>query len=311
MKENEKKKKLGLLLPGGGTKGAFQAGALKYLINDFGRKYDVVAGFSIGALNGSAVAQGDFNRALELWENTKSPGDFIGGNWSFYKGLLSMKPLRKRIEAQLDVDKLRASKTKFLFTVVDLQKGVLVEKDKFAEPFIDWLLASCSIPGVFEPIEIDGHQFVDGGVLSMEPLAHAIREGVDEIDIIPCRSLKQPESEKRIATIIEVAQRCLDLIQSDMLRVDVDRCRGLNKVINKWGDFKGSVNIVEGFILNLAERREDFPLKEYRHVKLNIIQPDRDYIDVLDFDQEKIRAAMDAGYEQAVKVFSDKNSDLK
>ena len=59
---------LGLVLEGGGAKGAFHAGAVKALI-ERGYVFDGVAGASIGALNGAMIAQGDFDKCYKLWEN--------------------------------------------------------------------------------------------------------------------------------------------------------------------------------------------------------------------------------------------------
>jgi len=298
--------KRGLLLPGGGTKGAFQAGALKYVIKEMHRQYDVVSGFSIGALNAIGVVQEDFDIVLDLWENAKSISDFFGGNLLFYKGLLSMKPLRKQIEQRMDIEKLRNSPIDFYFSMVDLQKGVLVEKDKFASPLLDWLLASCCIPGIFEPIEIDGHQFVDGGVLATSPLAPLINAGVEEIDVIATRPITNLKSADKPETIIETAQRCLELIQSEMVRLDIDHCRSINEIVGKWGNLKGKGNIIEGIVFHFAEKNKDFPLHEYRPIDVTLIEPKDDFIDILEFDQEKIRTAIGAGYEETKRVFGEK-----
>ncbi len=303
---HNKKTKRGLLLPGGGTKGAFQAGALKYIDKELGRKYDAVSGFSIGALNAIGIVQQDFDVVLDLWENAKSISDFFGGNILFYKGLMSMKPLRKQIEQRMNIDKLRESPIDFIFSTVDLQKGVLVEKDKFASPLVDWLLASCSIPGAFEPVEIDGHQFVDGGVLATQPLAPLVRLGVDEIDVVATRPLTNLRAKEKPETIIETAQRCLELIQSEMVNIDIDRCRSINEIVSKWGTMKGKGNIVEGILFHFAEKSEDFPLREYRHIEITLVEPQEDFIDILEFDQEKIKKTMEAGYSEAKAVFEKK-----
>ena len=51
----------GLVLEGGGTKGAYQIGAYKAL-RDLGIKFQGVAGTSIGALNGAYIIQNDISR---------------------------------------------------------------------------------------------------------------------------------------------------------------------------------------------------------------------------------------------------------
>ncbi len=56
----------GLVLQGGGAKGAFQVGAIKALI-ELGHSFDGVVGVSIGAINAAFVAQGDMDLAYKMW----------------------------------------------------------------------------------------------------------------------------------------------------------------------------------------------------------------------------------------------------
>ena len=60
--------KKGLVLEGGGTKGAYQIGAYEAL-RDLGIKITGIAGTSIGALNGAFIAQGDFESMKDIWVN--------------------------------------------------------------------------------------------------------------------------------------------------------------------------------------------------------------------------------------------------
>ena len=75
-------KKIALVLSGGGFKGAFQVGALQYLRENWDRiapqrpplSFDIVAGVSVGSLNGLLVATGEFERLLQLWEDVAENG---------------------------------------------------------------------------------------------------------------------------------------------------------------------------------------------------------------------------------------------
>jgi NTE family protein len=77
-------KKYALVLSGGGFKGAFQVGALQYLMengihhNDGtfvqNPKFDFVAGVSVGALNGSFIAMEDFVGLKKLWNDVETKG---------------------------------------------------------------------------------------------------------------------------------------------------------------------------------------------------------------------------------------------
>lgn len=77
-------KKYALVLSGGGFKGAFQVGALQYLMDNGIRhndgtivlnpKFDFIAGVSVGALNGSFMAMEDFEGLKKLWNDVEIKG---------------------------------------------------------------------------------------------------------------------------------------------------------------------------------------------------------------------------------------------
>ena len=58
----------GLVLEGGGTKGAYQLGAYKAL-KELGREFDGIVGTSIGALNAAFIIQGDYDLMEDIWLN--------------------------------------------------------------------------------------------------------------------------------------------------------------------------------------------------------------------------------------------------
>lgn len=70
------KTKYALVLSGGGFKGAFQVGALKYLKENWQKitgstdpmKFDIISGVSAGSINGSMLAMGRFELLEEIWE---------------------------------------------------------------------------------------------------------------------------------------------------------------------------------------------------------------------------------------------------
>ncbi|MCK5832911.1 patatin-like phospholipase family protein [bacterium] len=297
-----KPKKYALFLSGGGARGSFQVGALKHLIGDLKRNYSIVSGFSIGALSGSMIAQDDFLGLLDMWQGVDSFFDVIAGNPRFYKGLLSMKPLRKLLEKKIDVEKIRESPVEFFFSAVDLQRGINVQLDKNAEPFMDWLLASASLPGVFPPMEIGGHQYVDGGVLAMKPLAPCIKAGADVIDVILCAPLTDWSTKQKFDTIFENIVRSIELAQTEIIGIDIANCRMINKEVAKWRDVKDEANFIENFVLWKVERKKKFPLGKLRQIELNIIEPPADIIGVLEISKDKIKKAIDLGYKKAVDL---------
>src|SRR5262245_17993672 len=61
-------KRIGLVLCGGGAKGAYQVGVWKALREKGVTKFEIIAGTSVGALNAALVANGDIKRAEHVWE---------------------------------------------------------------------------------------------------------------------------------------------------------------------------------------------------------------------------------------------------
>ena len=64
-------KKLGLVLEGGGVKGAYQVGAMKAL-DEIGVSFDGIAGTSIGAINGALYLDGGIDKMLKVWKEIKT-----------------------------------------------------------------------------------------------------------------------------------------------------------------------------------------------------------------------------------------------
>jgi len=174
---------------GGGTKGAYEVGALKAIISELDPieyQYDVVVGVSIGAINAAIFAlhpPGDEKKALkelvELWETYKSqdmwrvwPGsNLLGGIWK--DAFLDSTPLANMIKAMLEN---RPFLRKFAYLATEMSTGrvVLFDEDVPEEFRAKSLLASASLPGFFSPVDINGLSLNDGGVFENLDLASAI-----------------------------------------------------------------------------------------------------------------------------------------
>ena len=63
---------LGVCLPGGGAKGAFQAGVLEALYNRGIKKYDSYACTSIGAMNGYYLYTENVDKMKKMWISEKN-----------------------------------------------------------------------------------------------------------------------------------------------------------------------------------------------------------------------------------------------
>ena len=60
-------KEYGIVLEGGGAKGAYQIGVWKALL-ECGVKIKGIAGVSVGALNGALMCMGKLDKAIDIWK---------------------------------------------------------------------------------------------------------------------------------------------------------------------------------------------------------------------------------------------------
>ena len=69
-------KEYGLVLEGGGARGAYQIGAW-HALQEAGVKINAVAGTSVGALNAALICMGDLEIAEDIWKNILQKMNFI------------------------------------------------------------------------------------------------------------------------------------------------------------------------------------------------------------------------------------------
>lgn len=178
---------LGLFLQGGGALGAWQAGAVEAFL-DAGLEFDAIMGFSIGSLNAAALALGRMREGLQQWRRT---------GWTVIKpqvrlspfSLFDPAPLRDFLGPSASDDGHKAALKVPLSIIVGCPAESRTLNARFTPggagvwdaPLTDYVAASCSIPGVFPPVDavyrgrpvrlIDGGIPV-GGPLDLSPLAH-------------------------------------------------------------------------------------------------------------------------------------------
>lgn len=201
----------GLVLAGGGAKGAYQMGAWKAL-REMGITFDAIAGVSIGSINGALIAAGDFDRAMEMWQsvsldkgvkiNSALPDPdnlFSKKNWgALFKeviknGGIDASPLSEYIKIYVDEKKIRENNIPLgIITVQMGQKvsGLELFIDDIPEgELVDYLLASSSIPLVTN-IGPEGEKFLDGGVYDNTPVMTLKKRGYNNLIVIDIANLK-------------------------------------------------------------------------------------------------------------------------
>ncbi len=210
-------KKLGVVMSGGGARGAYQIGVLEVLKNaGFLENVCAYSGSSVGSLNAVLLATSTIENAKDVWlsmdEDTLFNNDknffkriFEAGRDLVFEGYYQTDKLDALIEKVIDYD---AIKEKDIFVTTShvgnedpsffellsfnirnafskedhVRYTNLKECDK--KTMKKTLLASCALPIVFKPIIIDHSTYYDGGVLDNTPITPLINHGCDEIILI-------------------------------------------------------------------------------------------------------------------------------
>lgn len=165
----------GLALGGGAARGIAHLGVLKVL-EETGLQPDFITGTSAGSIVGALYAGGyspdtimDVTRALD-WSDLVQP--------VFPRtGLVKADKLEKRLNDLIGDRRIEDLEIPFKATAVDLDRGELFVFDR--GPVARAVRASCSIPGIFEPVEFEGRLLVDGGVLADVPTEICRKMGAD------------------------------------------------------------------------------------------------------------------------------------
>ncbi|MDQ1379977.1 MAG: hypothetical protein QOJ71_696 [Actinomycetota bacterium] len=216
------------VLSGGASLGAVEVGMLRAL-RERDIRPDVIIGTSVGALNGAWLAghpDDPVEDLAELWKGIDRddvfPADMRRGLLALAgrrQSLIDEGPLRELIDRHVTFDRLEDAPVPLHVVAVEVLTGrdVLLSKG----PAVDSVLASAALPSVFDPVEIDGVPYMDGGVGNNTPISHAVGLGVDLVWVLcaghACALTEPPES------ALGMALHALTLLLHKQLAVDVVR----------------------------------------------------------------------------------------
>jgi NTE family protein len=229
----------GLVLSGGGAKGAWEAGVAAALV-EAGLPIALVAGSSAGALNAAMIAGGRTGRLEALWRGVdrgnvyslRAPIVFAGllPGWLTLLALdragslLDPAPLRELIAASVEIDRIRASPMRLLVTATDLERRDKVVFDN-ATVTIDALAAAVAVPGAFPAVEVNGALLVDGGLTGRAPVLDALEAGVALRRVIVVMSYAPDERGRRPTTMRAAVEEAFEMGMIHQIRRDTELAR--------------------------------------------------------------------------------------
>jgi NTE family protein len=182
------------VLSGGGSLGAVQVGMLQAL-DGAGVHPDLLIGTSAGAVNAAWVAgHGMGGESLErlaaVWRGLRrrdvfplSPLRSMLSMAGARRALCRSQPLRRLIADHLAYERLEDAEIAVHVVTTDVLSGeeVLLSSGNAVAA----VLASAAIPGVFDPVEVDGRLLWDGGVANNTALSQAVALGADRVVVLP------------------------------------------------------------------------------------------------------------------------------
>ncbi len=189
------------VLGGGGIRGAVEIGMIQALL-EAGIRPDIVAGTSIGAINGAQVAADPtlavVDTLLHAWTSPEANAVYGDSLMAQLTRLVKTKthlnspaPLRRLLERSLGAD------TRFEDLAVPL-RVVAASIERAAEhvfdsgPLIPAVLASASVPGLLPATRIGDEHFIDGGVVNSIPIDLALAAGARTIFVLQVGRVETP-----------------------------------------------------------------------------------------------------------------------
>jgi len=206
--------KIGLVLSGGGARGAAHIGVLK-ILEEKRVPIDVISGTSFGAIVGGLYAAGYSAAEMEEiassidWTDSlsgRAPRDersfrrkeedndylvklkigIVDGKFKLPSGLITPNNLRLMLKDLIvdvsDADDFSKLKIPFRAVATDLETGKAVVLDQGS--LASAIVASMAVPALFPPVEYEGRLLVDGGVSNNVPINVARDMGADIVIVV-------------------------------------------------------------------------------------------------------------------------------
>jgi len=214
-------KKIGLALASGGGRGMAHIGVLQVL-TEHQIPIDLISGCSAGALVAAIYAAGTDLYMLEKYLCTLVPKDLIDPTVVTRGGFLSGNKVSEIVRTLTHDLSTEQTKIPCFIGAADLETSEFHIFDHVK--LYEAARASMAIPGVFTPVKINGHWYVDGGTLQELPV-EVLREHGADIVIGVDLSIKKrfTISEDKAPGAHSSLLRTFDMMQKEISRIRADR----------------------------------------------------------------------------------------
>ncbi|UCF29971.1 MAG: patatin-like phospholipase family protein [bacterium] len=284
-----------LVLSGGGAKGAFQVGVEKYLREEKGFSWDIIAGVSVGALNGAMLAMERYRRLEVIWRTICHNRVYTGkvNLWTavrLFMGKLSIygnDPLAEIIESEVEPENFK----------VDLRVGtVSLRTGRYTiyrgdDPNIKKaILASTVVPLLWPPqyVSSECQYMVDGSLIRFSPIGDVLDADPEEVVVINCWPRDRGPRSGRFRNVLDIGLRALDISSAGIISSDIHEFTHINRNVKEAGEHGVTLHNEKG--------------KPYKFYKYLIIEPEEYLGSLLDFSYDAIQGHVEKGWNRAKEI---------
>ena len=251
-----------LVLSGGGSRGSYQVGALK-AFKELGIEFHVVAGTSIGALNGCLVVQDDYDYLYKLWDSI-SINDIIIGDFDndfaienalfnvdelkhvliqFKKNKVDITPFKNLITKSFNLEKFSNSTIEYeaIATKVPMIQQTNFTKKDMIKKGVSCLISSASCFPVFPISKIGNNHYIDGGYSDNLPISSVLKYNPDTIYVIDLDNNITHQSYKKMSNVIYIhpKENIGSFLNFDHDQINKNIQLGYNDVYKYYNKYKG------------------------------------------------------------------------
>lgn len=218
--------RIGLVLGGGGTRGFSHVGVIK-ILEAQGITPDIIVGTSVGAAVGALYAAGYTGLQLQeisLPMQRESVTSWIMPN----RGFMSGEPLEQFINRMVKQQPIEKLQRTFAAVAADLNNGeeVVFRTGDAGQA----VRASCSVPGVFQPTEIQGKSYVDGGLV--KPVAASVARALGA-DIVIAVNISNLPANNPTKSMLDVLLQTFDIMSGSINRYELEQADVVIRPVTK------------------------------------------------------------------------------
>lgn len=203
--------KLGIVLEGGGMRGLYSAGILDVFMEE-GIVADGLVGVSAGAVFGGNYKSKQIGRAIyynKLVCKDKRYGKFASllKSGDLFDVAFCYHEIPEKI-APVDEETYEKNPLEFYVTCTNLADGSAVyHKSDSMKASLKWVQASASMPLVSRPVQIDGKEYLDGGIADSIPISFMRQKGYDRNIVVLTRPRGYRKGKNKLMLLSKILLR--------------------------------------------------------------------------------------------------------